>query len=380
MKLFIAVCLLVPFVLSFLGGYLVRWLAPCWGLVDRPDVVGENHKTHTIPTPLGGGLAFFGSLTICLLSVLGAAYGTFEFSLPGFQELNDLLSTHRGGMIESAGRLLFLLSMGAVLVGLGLADDRWGVSWKIRLSAEFLVAAATVWQGWRLSLFLGDSTFAVFLTGAISVFWIVGLINSFNMLDNMDGLSAGVGTIASLFFAAAVLGRPEPGQTDVQWFVGGLFLILAGALLGFLVHNRPRAKLFMGDCGSYLIGYLLATGALGATFSGPGVPCWSILAPLCILAIPLYDISSVLIIRISRGASPFVGDTNHLSHRLVRRGMTKPQAVATIWLMSAALGAGSLILPRTDAFGAAVVGFMAASMIAVIALLEHGWENKDTYK
>lgn len=376
MNTFIVVCLLAPFVLSLGGGYLVRRLAPRWGLVDTPNVSGLNHKTHTEATPLGGGLAVFAALAVCLLSVWLAARFSVNFDRFLSAEMKTLLSLHRGGLLESGPRLLFLLSMGAVLVTLGLIDDRWGISWKFRLGVEFLVAVATVWQGWRLSLFMGDSVWAVLITGTISVFWIVGLINSFNMLDNMNGLSAGVGTIASLFFAAAVLGRPEPGQADVQWFVGGLFLILAGALLGFLMHNWPRAKLFLGDCGSYLIGYILATGALGATFSGPGAAPWLILAPLCILAIPLYDISSVLIIRIANGASPFVGDTNHLSHRLVRRGMTRTQSVAVIWLMAGTLGAGSLILPRTDAFGAVVVGFITASMIAIIALLEHAWDRK----
>src|SRR5208282_1060185 len=119
---------------------------------------------------------------------------------------------------------------------------------------------------------------------AMSVVWIVGLVNSFNMLDNMDGLSAGVAAIAAAILAAAALLAPRPDNHQPQLFVAGFLLLVVGSLLGFLGHNRPPARLFMGDAGSYLIGYLLAMATLTATFAGGGLPQHGVLAPLCVMA------------------------------------------------------------------------------------------------
>ena len=128
--------------------------------------------------------------------------------------------------------------------------------------------------------------------------WIVGLVNSFNMLDNMDGLSAGVAAIAAAMFAAMMLLTPRPDNNQPQLFIAGLLLVIAGSLMGFLWHNRPPARLFMGDAGSYLVGYLLAMATLTATFAGGSLPKHAILAPLCVLAVPLYDTAT-------RGADSF---------------------------------------------------------------------------
>ncbi len=172
------------------------------------------------------------------------------------------------------------------------------MDWRIRLAVQTLVALALVRCGWRLSLFLD----LPLLTGALSVLWIVGLINSFNMLDNMDGLSAGVAAIASAMLATVMLVAPNPSSNQPQLFVAGFLLVLTGSLLGFLWHNRPPAKLFMGDAGSYLIGYMLAMATLSATFAGEDVPSHAILAPLCVLAVPLYDTVTVIAIRLRAGA------------------------------------------------------------------------------
>ena len=115
------------------------------------------------------------------------------------------------------------------------------------------------------------------LTGALSVLWIVGLVNSFNMLDNMDGLSAGVAAIAAAMFAAVMLLTPRPDNNQPQLFIAGFLLVIVGSLLGFLWHNRPPARLFMGDAGSYLVGYLLAMATLTGTFAGGNLPKHAIL-------------------------------------------------------------------------------------------------------
>ena len=200
--------------------------------------------------------------------------------------------------------------------------------------------------GWRANLLAGVPGAAE----VISVLWIVGLVNSFNMLDNMDGLSAGVAAIAAAVLAVVMFLSPRPDNHQPQLFVSGLLLVILGSLLGFLWHNRPPARLFMGDAGSYLVGYLLAMVTLTATFAGGGAPRHATLVPLCVLAVPIYDTLSVVLIRLRQGRSPFVGDTSHFSHRLTALGMTKTQAVLTIYLAAATCGLGGLLLHQVDRF------------------------------
>lgn len=277
-----------------------------------------------------------------------------------------VLARHVPGLLHQSGRLWQLLAGGTVLMLLGLADDRWHLGWRLRIGVQTAVAVAMVCLGWRVSLFLDMP----WLTGAISVFWIVGLVNSFNMLDNMDGLSAGVAAIAAAMFAAVMLLTPRPDNSQPQLFIAGLLLVVVGSLVGFLWHNRPPARLFMGDAGSYLIGYLLAMATLTATFAGGALPRHAILAPLCVLAVPLYDTTSVVLIRLREGRSPFEGDKSHFSHRLVELGMTKPQAVLTIYLTTATCGLGALLLHELSLAGAMVVLLMVVCMLALVAVLE----------
>ena len=144
-----------------------------------------------------------------------------------------------------------------------------------------------------------------------------------------------------------------------------------GALVGFLWHNYPPAKLFMGDAGSYLIGYFLAIATLTATFAGGNLLRHAILAPLCVLAVPLYDTMTVVLIRLRAGRSPFVGDKSHFSHRLVELGMTKTQAVLTIYLATATCGLGALLLHRVDdAFGAGIILLLVGCVLVLVGILE----------
>lgn len=126
----------------------------------------------------------------------------------------------------------------------------------------------------------------------------------------------------------------------------------------------------MGDAGSYLIGYLMAMLTLSATFAGENVPTHAILAPLCVLAVPLYDTLTVVAIRLREGRSPFVGDKSHFSHRLVELGMTKSQAVLTIYLASATCGLGALLLRQVNMLGAAIILLLVTCMLVLIGILE----------
>ena len=276
---------------------------------------------------------------------------------------------HLPGLWQQSPKLWLLLGGGTALMILGLADDRRGLDWRFRLAAQTAVAATMVACGWcvRLPWDMPGLAFAV------SVVWIVGLVNSFNMLDNMDGLSAGVAAIAAAILAAAALLTPRPDNHQPQLFVAGFLLLIVGSLLGFLGHNRPPARLFMGDAGSYLIGYLLAMATLTATFAGGGLPPSGYpgaLAPLCVMAVPIYDTASVVLIRLRQRRSPFVGDKSHFSHRLVNLGMTKPQAVLTIYLATATCGLGALLLHQVDSIGAILILLLVACTLLLVAVLE----------
>lgn len=347
-------------VVSLAVAWLVRRWAPRWGLVDRPG----HRKVHTTPTPLGGGLAVFAGLVLPLV----CGYLVLLLS-PGRLSLPSLVGEHAAGLLSQSPKLWFLLGGGAVLVMLGLIDDRRGLDWRWRILVQAAVASALVWswEGWRLSLYILEQPW---ITMPLSVLWIVGLINSFNMLDNMDGLSAGVAAIAAAMLVIVLLTTPDPVTRQPQLFVAGFLLVLTGSLVGFLWHNRPPARLFMGDAGSYLVGYCLAAATSMATFTGGNLPPHTILAPMCILAVPLYDTLTVVIIRLRQGRSPFEGDKNHFSHRLVELGMTKGQAVLTIYLTTATCGLAGLLLHEVDPFGAAIVVLQVLSMMAVICVLE----------
>ncbi len=363
-------CTIPSAVVCWAAAFAVRRFGPRFGLVDRPG----HRKVHEKPMPTCGGLAIWLGVVLPLVGVLLVASLLASSQPPLPPDQNSLppdypiaiLSHSAPGIMHQSGRLWELLAGGTVLMLLGLADDRRGLDWRLRLGIQTLVATTLVCLGWRLTLFLDMPL----LTGAISVLWIVGLVNSFNMLDNMDGLSAGVAAIAAAMLAAVMLLTPRPDNNQPQLFVAGLLLVIVGSLVGFLWHNRPPARLFMGDAGSYLIGYLLAMATLTATFAGSNGPKHAILAPLCVLAVPLYDTASVILIRLREGRSPFVGDKSHFSHRLVELGMTKSQAVLTIYLATATCGLGALLLRQVDLVGAIVIFAMVLCTLALVAVLE----------
>jgi UDP-GlcNAc:undecaprenyl-phosphate GlcNAc-1-phosphate transferase len=355
--------------------FVLRKYASKWGLLDQPG----HRKVHDTPVPMGGGLAIWAGIVL----PLGAAQFALEiwarrYRGPAAAELDwsalgswatavaDFVEPHLPGLVEQASDLWFFLAAGTVLMALGLFDDVRKIDWRTRLAVQTVVAAALVFgRGWTLTLFIH----APVLTSVLSVLWIVGLVNSFNMLDNMDGLAGGVAAIAASMLAFVMLLVPETAGQP-QLFVAGFLFLLVGALVGFLFHNRSPARLFMGDAGSYFVGFCLAVMTILATFSGQGLPRHSVLIPLCVLAVPLYDTVSVVCIRLRSGKSVFEGDTNHFSHRLVALGLTKGQAVLTIYLTTAACGLGALVLPQVNAAGAIIVSLMIACLLSVIAILE----------
>ena len=192
----------------------------------------------------------------------------------------------------------------------------------------------------------------------------------------MDGLSSGIALITAVIFAVIML----TGTSHPHWFVAALLLTLAGSVAGFLVHNWPPAKIFMGDTGSCLIGLLLACSTvLGTFYEYERTSKHVILVPLCVLAVPLYDFTSVVLIRLSQGRSPFHADKQHFSHRLVEMGMTKLQAVLTVHLVTLTTGLGGLLMYQVSHWsGAILVICLELCILAVIAILETaGRRTKD---
>ncbi len=196
------------------------------------------------------------------------------------------------------------------------------------------------------------------------------------MLDNMDGLSGGVAAIIAASMSVVMLTTPDPGTTQPQVFVAILLLITFGSISGFLVHNRPPAKIFMGDAGSYLVGFLIAVSMLMATYAGNETKPHAVLAPLCAMAVPLYDMVTVLWIRIREGRSLFVGDRSHFSHRLVELGLSRTQAVLTIYLVTITCGLAAILLTHVSILQAIMVLGIVACMLLLIVILEStGWRK-----
>jgi len=373
MLFFVFACLAPSFVISFLATAAMRKLAPRWGLIDQP----AQRKVHANPTPLGGGVGIWLGvvvpIAIAQLSVLVIVKsGMTPTWIP--QELVP----HLEGVLYRSGQLWLVLAGGTVLSVMGLLDDKLNISWKPRLIIQLLVAIGLVLAGVRGTLFLQMPWLGMLL----SVVWIIVLVNSLNFLDNMDGLTSGIGLIAAVLFALIMLrftGEP-------RWLVAGVLLVLSGSIGGFLCHNWPPAKIFMGDSGSYFIGLLLSTMTILGTFY-PGnasagesiVSRHVILAPLCILAIPLYDFCTVMIIRLKEGRSPFHADKSHFSHRLVELGLSKRNTVLTIHLATLTTGVGGLILYEVSSWNAALlVILMIICVLSIVTILENvGRKNRE---
>jgi UDP-GlcNAc:undecaprenyl-phosphate GlcNAc-1-phosphate transferase len=367
MNLLIAVCLLSGAVVSVTATALLRRLAPAWGLVDKPNA----RKVHTVPTALGGGIGIWLGIVLPLAAMELAVWWLSDpAAAPSWLPVS--IVKNLAGVRARSGQLWGIVLGGSVISALGLIDDLRNLRWQPKLLVQLLVACGLVTAGVRATVFSSQP----WVGWCLSVLWIVILTNAFNFLDNMDALSGGIGLIASVVFAIVML----TGTSEPRWFVAGMLLILAGSLGGFLVHNWPPAKIFMGDAGSCLVGLLLASLTMVGTFYDVGgTGRHVILAPLCVLAVPLYDFCSVVLIRLSQGRSPFHADKCHFSHRLVEMGLTRVQAVLTIHLVTLTTGLGGLLLYQVRTWtGAFLVVGLIVCVLAVIAILEWAGRGKES--
>ena len=353
----LAIILLISsFVVSAILTALVRKIASRVGFAAHPT----HDRYHRSPVALGGGVA----IVTTIVSFLVAAILIVKFLVaPGrLPWLPPSVTIHAAGFLDKIGHLIIVLACIIALFVLGLIDDKIRLGPFPKLAIQFAVAlVAAFLADIRVELFIQNKL----LTSLISAFWIVLIINVLNFLDNMDGAAAGIAAIvaAILFVAAAV---------SAQVFVGALTLIFIGTLLGFLVFNFPPAKIFMGDAGSLPLGFILALLTLRTTYyhqaaSGAWYP---VLIPIISMAVPLYDFLSVTFLRISQGKSPFVGDTQHFSHRLRRRGLNDTQTVLTLYLATLTTGIGATFLYQVELTGAALIFIQTVMVLAIIAILE----------
>jgi UDP-GlcNAc:undecaprenyl-phosphate GlcNAc-1-phosphate transferase len=343
---------------------LVRRVAVVKGFVCSP--VEDRFRGEAVP--LGGGIAIFTTIAGVMLAAVITVKYLFVQRYPGW--LGNSIAIYGPGFLSRAGQIAIVLICALSLFVLGLIDDIKPLGPFVKLAVEFLAAlAAAGLADIRVEFFIANRG----VTTLLSVLWIVLIINVFNFLDNMDGASGGIAVIVSgILFVAAALSD--------QVFVGGMAVIVVGTLLGFLVFNFPPAKILAGDAGSLVVGFFIALLTLRTTYyqqieSGPVYP---VFMPLIVMAVPLYDFISVTLIRISQGRSPFVGDTQHFSHRLRRRGLTETQTLLTLYLATICTSLGATFLYQVNLIGAILIFTQTFMVLIIIAIFESTGKNDRT--
>ncbi len=348
------VCLASAFLASAVATAVVRRWARAHGFVDRPG----GHKAHTGEVALGGGIAIVAAVVLPMLAVLIAARLLVRVEAAW---LPDLVRVHLPGLVSKSREGTGIIAGAIVLHILGLVDDVR----PLRAGAKFLVQATVAAMLAILFDLRALSHLGLTASTLITVVWIVAITNAFNFLDNMDGLSAGVAIIAGAIYSiTAVLAG--------QVFVPACLWLLIGALLGFLPYNFEPASIYLGDAGSTVVGYLIAVFTIMTTFYDPaaGQQPAGVIAPLVVLAVPLYDTAAVVLIRARSGRPIWVADRHHFSHRLVRAGMSPRRAVGVIWLATLATALPALMLPRASwPVGLGVLA-QTAVVVALVALME----------
>lgn len=341
------------FILTLLLTPVVRKIAKKRKFLDKP---GER-KVHRVATPLGGGVALFIGIFLPIFTGLLIAYIINESGAPEWIPYE--VTKHIPGVLDKVSTLFIIFCGGVVIVFTGFIDDLKGLFPSIKLAVQICIALILVINGISASLFIESK-----IIGAIiSVFWIVGITNALNFMDNMDGLSCGVSFILSVVFLIIAI------QTQ-QLFISSMLFVFLGAIAGFLIYNFHPASIFLGDSGSLLLGYLLSVLTIVFTFYEEGTPLSVITLPVLILAVPIFDMVAVIIIRLKMKKSIFVGDKNHLSHRLVKLGMTERESVLMIYLITFCVGLAAILLYRADIVGTVIIGVETLCIFFIILLLE----------
>lgn len=312
--------ILISGLVSFTVTPLLRRIAQQTNFVDNP----QARKVHVTPMPMLGGVAIYLGVTVAV--IFSSATTTY------YQELLGVV-------------------IGATMITIvGLIDDRVSLPPLVKMLGQIAAAAILIFSGVQIHLFHNQIA-----NVALTVFWIVAVCNAFNFQDNMDGLAAGLATVASAFFLLLAV-------IEGLGLVASLAAALLGASVGFLYYNFNPASLFMGDAGSLLLGFMLAVLGIKLEFSSQRLSVtWMI--PILILGVPIFDATLVILSRLRRGKHIYEGGQDHTSHRLVSiLGMTHARAVMSLYLAATTLGLLAIML-RDVTLGQAQI------LLAVLALL-----------
>ena len=318
-------------IISFLLTPPVKKLAYRIGAIDVPK---DGRRMHKRPTPRLGGLAIFGGFLIAAV-------------------LTGQLTPQR----------LWILAGAAVIVVLGIFDDRNALSAKFKFVIQILAAAIPVIFGdLRIAMFTNPFLFSDSLywnLGALSIpitiLWIVAITNAVNLIDGLDGLAVGVSSIASMTMLAVAL---FIGETEIAVILAAL----AGACVGFMPYNLNPASIFMGDTGSTFLGYMLATLSIQGLFKVYALISFAV--PFLILGLPIFDTAFAILRRVLSGRSPLSPDRGHVHHRLIDMGFNQKQAVAILYVISVVLGLIAVVLTTSGELRAMVL--VAAVIIGLV--------------
>lgn len=347
------------FLISLLGIGLLTPLAiqlgKQWGVVDVPG----PRKIHSEPIPLTGGWCIFAVLSLVLWLHLLIAVVFRDSALAA------VLPENLQHFVQVSPRLVKKLALlygaATLMFALGLWDDMRGVSVKKRLIVQTGVAILLVSMGIRPELpFLPD-----WVSMIIGVVWIVGITNAFNFLDGLDGLSVGVSLVAT----GALLAIMAMGHQPIVTF---FLACLAGTQFGFLRFNFHPARIFLGSSGSLLLGFLMGVSTLLVSYQIRSWGNWLMppLAPLFILAIPIYDTTSVVLIRILKKQAIAVGDQSHFHHRLMRLGFSHMQTVIFICLIAFSISISAVLLVAATLKQSLLILLQIVGILSIIVISE----------
>lgn len=330
-------------VMSFAATPLVKVFAKKVGAMDVPK---DGRRMHDHPIPRLGGLAiFFGFLLSTLL----------------FSEID----------LQVRGILLGCV----VIVMTGVIDDIVPLRWWLKLLLQLAAAAIAVLHGIRIEVFTNpilftDSQWLVLngLSIPITILWIALVTNSVNLIDGLDGLAVGVSAIGSMAMLIIALLVSE-GNVAI------LLAALAGGCIGFIPYNMNPARIFAGDTGALLLGYVLSTVSVVGLFKTYAIV--SFILPFLVLALPLFDTGFAIIRRLLRGQSPMHADRGHVHHRLIDMGFSQKQAVAILYCVSSVFGIAAVVLASSGAMKALLL-LLAFAAAAVIAAFVYSGSHKHT--
>ena len=293
---------------------LMRKIALATNVVDNPNAA---HKSHKKAVPYLGGVAI-------IIGIISISYSTSLVS--NFTSATFWLATS-------------VLGPALVLGLIGLWDDIKNLSPLPRFIAQSIAGIFTA-SVLVITNNVGNPTGSDIFDALITVFWVVGICNSINFFDNLDGGAAGTVAISSAALAFLAL-------TGDQYLIAALATVTTGATLGFLVWNKSPAKIYMGDAGALFLGVLLATLTIRLE-PNTNTQIGSYLTPVFLLAIPILDTTVAVTSRLRRHISPFQGGQDHLSHRLIRAGLSRKQAAISLWLLSVVYGALAILISKTN--------------------------------